>query len=126
VHRREVAMQHLAAVELAEDFEDARDLAPHERLGPACGVAFEKRAEIAVARVLERKAVEHAFAGAHQRKGVEHANRARVIVEELPEVRFTQPAVHPWARLDADRLGNGRRASDAPREIHLSESSLAE
>ena len=34
VHRREVAVQQLAAVQLAEHLEDAGDLAPRRRLGP--------------------------------------------------------------------------------------------
>ena len=37
VHRREVAVQQLAAVQLAEHLEDARDLAPRRRLRPRLG-----------------------------------------------------------------------------------------
>src|SRR5439155_13054539 len=59
VQRREVAMQRLPAVQLAEDAEDAGDLAARGRLRPALAAAREKRAQVAVARVLEREAVQH-------------------------------------------------------------------
>ena len=51
-------MQHLAAVEPAEHLQDARDLAPGDALGPARAAALQVRAQVAVARVLEREAVE--------------------------------------------------------------------
>ena len=92
VHRREVAVQHLAAVQLAEHLQDARDLAPGRALGPALAGALQERAQVAVARVLEREAVEQPAVRAHEREGVEDADRARVPVEQLPEVRLAQPA----------------------------------
>ena len=88
--------------------------------------ARQERAQIAVPRVLEREAVEHAAVGAHQRKRVEHANRARMRVEQLAEVRLAQPAVDAAADLDADRLRHHRRAADPPGEIDLAEAAFAE
>ena len=58
VERREVAMQQLAAVELAEHLEDAGDLAPCGPLRPAAGVPPQVGAQVAEPRVLERQAVE--------------------------------------------------------------------
>ena len=40
VQRREVAVQHLPAMELAEHLEDARDLAPRGRFRPPLAVAL--------------------------------------------------------------------------------------
>ena len=68
-------------------------------------VARQERAQVAVARVLERQAVEDAAVGAHQRKRVEDADRARMAVEQLAEVRLAQPAVDAAADLDADVAG---------------------
>ena len=59
VDRRQVAVQELAAVQFAEDLEDARNLASRGGLGPLAVVASQERAQIAVTRVLEREAVEH-------------------------------------------------------------------
>jgi hypothetical protein len=53
-------------------------------------------------------------------------NRARVAVEQLAEVRLAQPSVDAMADLDAQGLGNQRRTTEPPREIHLSEAALAE
>ena len=110
VHRREVAVEHLAAVQLAEHLEDARDLAPRRALGPALAGAVQERAEVAVARVLEGEAVEDAAVGAHEGKRVEDADRPRMAVEQLAEVRLAQPAVDALADLDADGR-RGRRTS---------------
>jgi hypothetical protein len=108
-------VQHLAAMQLPEDFEDARDLSSHERLGPSPRLVLQKGAEVAVARVLEREAVQHLLGGAHQWKRVEDANRARMIVEELPKVGLTQPSVQVRTDFDADDLGYYRRTSDPSR-----------
>src|SRR5262245_59172243 len=58
VQWREIAVERVTAVQLAEDFEDTGDLAPGDRLVPALRLAREEGAEIAVARVFERQAVE--------------------------------------------------------------------
>ena len=101
-------MEHLAAVELAEHFEDARDLAPGRLLGPALARMMQVRAEVAVPRVLERQAVQNLPVRAEQRKRVVDADRPRMPVEQLPEVRFAQPPVDPRADLDAHGLRDAR------------------
>src|SRR5262249_30462903 len=67
VHGREVAMQHLSAVQLAEHLQDAGDLAPYGPLRPALARAMEIGPEVALPRVLERQAVQDAAVGARQR-----------------------------------------------------------
>ena len=79
-----------------------------------------------MARVLEREAVEDLSVAAHQRKRVEDANRPRMPVEQLPEVRLAQPAVDPGAHLDAHDLRDDGRAAEPPGEVDLAESALAE
>ena len=104
VQRREIAVERLSAMQLAQHFEDAGDLAPRRGFGPALARAREERAQVAVAGVLEREAVEDPSVAAHQREGVEHADRARMSVQQLAEVGFAQPAVDAAADLDAHRL----------------------
>ena len=62
-------------------------------LRPAPCRALQKAIEIAVRRVLEREAVEHVAVGLHERKRVVDADRARMAIEQLAEVRLAQPAV---------------------------------
>ena len=104
VERRQVAMERLAAMELAEHLEDSCDLPTGEPFRPSLPGVREEAAQISVTRVLERQAVEHLAVGAHQRESIEHANRARVSVEELSEIRLAQPPIDPHAGLDADDL----------------------
>ena len=80
-------MEQLAAVQLAEHFQDAGDLAAHRRFAPPAAVALQERAQVAVRRVLECQAIQGRLAGRDEREGVEHADRPRVIVEQLSEVR---------------------------------------
>ncbi len=61
-----------------------------------------------------------------QRESVEHSDGARVAVEQLPEVRLTQPAVDTGADLDAQHFGNVARSSEAVGEVHLTEPAFAE
>ena len=75
-------------------------------------------------RVLDREAVEDPAVGAHLRKSVERADGARMVIEQLTEVRFSQPSVDVGADLDAHRPGNVRRASKARCEEDLAEASL--
>src|SRR5262249_25771660 len=110
VERREVAMEELAAMELAEHFEDAGDLAAHLALVPTARVAAEVHAQVAMARVLERQAVEDSAVREHERERVEDADRARMAVEQLPEVGLAQPAVDARAGLDAHDLFAARHA----------------
>ena len=119
-------MQHLAAVQLAEDLQDAGDLAAHGRLRPFSAGALEERAEVALRRVLERQAVHHPAVVRGQREGVEYPDRARMIAEQLAKIRFPQPAVDAFAHLDADRLGHGRGTPQALGEVDLAKPSLPE
>ena len=114
VHGREIAMQQLAAVKLAEDVEDAGDLAAHGALGPALFLPMQVGAEITVRGVFEHQVVDDGRVPAHMRKGVEHANRARMVVEQLAEVRLAQPSVDPRADLETHRL---RDDGDSPSRV---------
>ena len=125
VQRGEVAVQGLAAVELAQHFENPGDFPSRPGLGPSLAAPGQERAQVAKARVLEREAVEDLSVGANQGKGVVDANRPRMSVQQLSEVRFAQPAVDAGAHLDADDLRYDCRAAETLREIHLAESALA-
>src|SRR5262249_51812718 len=57
VHRRQVAVEELPAVELPEHLEDAGDLTPCRALRPRLPRPPQVRAEVAVAGVLEGEAV---------------------------------------------------------------------
>ena len=105
VHRRQVAVQQLAAMQLAQHLEDAGDLAARCRFGPRCRPARRCALRSPWQRVLERQAVEHLAVGAHQREAIEDADRARMAVEQLAEVGLAQPAVLMRADLDADLAG---------------------
>ena len=59
VERREVAMQHLAAMQFAEDLEEPGDLPAGGRFRPAAAGAMQEGAQVAVRREFERQAVEH-------------------------------------------------------------------
>jgi hypothetical protein len=78
-------------------------------------------------RVLESQAVQRLTGRPHERKLVEDANGARVLVEDLPEVRLAQPAVD--VRTDLSRRAVAGTAADRPsrfRQIHLPVSAAAE
>src|SRR5262249_42595629 len=119
-----VSMEQLPPMQPAENFEDAGDLAPDERFGPARGIPAQKNAQIAEARVLEGETVQQ-LALRGERKDVVDANRARVAVEQLAEIRFPHPAVNSPADLDADGFWNGAGSAEPPREIDLPEAALA-
>jgi uncharacterized protein YdeI (YjbR/CyaY-like superfamily) len=63
VDGREVAMEQLTAMQAPEHLQDAGDFAPRHPLVKSTFRALEKRAEIAVTRVLEREHVQHAACG---------------------------------------------------------------
>ena len=126
VHRRQVAVQRLAAMQPPQDVEDAGNLAAHGRLGPAFLRAAEERGEIAVPRIFERKVVQHLPVGAHERKHVVHADRARVPAEQLAEIRLADPAVHARAHLEAHDLRDVGGAADALRQERLAESPFSD
>ena len=86
-------MERLAPVQLAEHFEDAGDLTARARFGPPLRGAREERTEVAVLCIFERETVEDTGRiCTEQRKRVVDANRARMVCEQLPEVRLPQPA----------------------------------
>ena len=58
VERREVAVQHLAAMQFAEDLEKPGDLPAGGRFRPAATGAMQEGAQVAVRREFERQAVE--------------------------------------------------------------------
>ena len=126
VDRSEIPVQHLAAMKLAEHFEDAGDLASHRELRPSLAGPVKVRAEVAVPRVLEGQAVERPSIRAHQRERVEHLDRPGMTVQQLAEIGFAQPPISPGADLDADDLGHNRRAPGSPRQVDLTEAALAE
>ncbi len=104
VHRREIAVQQLSAMQLAEHLENAGDLAPDRRFGPARTALPEIEAQVTEARVLQRQAaLQHRTLWRDQWKRVEDAHRAWMAVEQLTEVRLAQPAVDSGAHLDAER-----------------------
>jgi hypothetical protein len=79
VQRRQVAVERLAAMQLAQDLEDAGDFTASVPLCPRFAGLREEGAQVAVARVLEGQAVRDSVA-ACQRERVVHANRAWMIV----------------------------------------------
>src|SRR6185503_858237 len=102
VHWRQVPVEQLAPMELAEDLENPGDLAPRGLLGPPLGGALEEGSQVSVLRELERETVEDAAVLPHQRKRVVDADRAGMPREKLAEVGLPKPAVHLLARLDRD------------------------
>src|SRR5262249_44116589 len=128
IERREIAVEHLSAMEFAEHLEHARDLTPSVPFGEAFARALKECAQIAVRRVLEDEAVQHLTrtAVAQQRKHVIDANGARVVAQLLPEVRFAEPAVDVRARLDAHGFGDVGRAPQPASQIDLTEPAFTE
>src|SRR5439155_17036492 len=126
VQRREVAVEVLAAVQLSEHLEDARDLAARGGFRPPRAGAVQEGAEVAVSRVLEGQAVQHGPPRARQGERVEDADRARVTVQELPEVGLPEPTVDAFAGLDAHGRRDDPRPSETPGEVGLAEPALAE
>jgi hypothetical protein len=106
VQRCEVAMERLPAMQLAQHLEDAGNFAPRRRFTPSRAAAPEERAEISVARILEHQAIQDPSVLAHQRKRIVDGDGARMTVEQLPDVRLTQPAVDVARDLDAHRAGH--------------------
>src|SRR5262249_32789540 len=93
VHRRQIAVEHLAAMEPSEDFEDPGDLAADGFFRPTLSGLLQKGAQVAMPRPLEREAIEEGPVVPGQRERVEHADGAPVPFEDLAEVRLAQPAV---------------------------------
>ena len=86
-------MQQLAAVQLAEHFEDARDFAPRRAFGPAASTAPEVCAQVAMARVFEGETIEETPPPRWSRG---NASKTRMLAGArgaTAEVRLTQPAV---------------------------------
>src|SRR5262249_28292973 len=70
-------------------------------------------------------AIQRLAVGPDRGKDVEDPDGARMLVQQLSEVRLTQPSVDPRADLDADDLRNVGGPAEPPREIHLAEAALA-
>src|SRR6266849_956356 len=123
IEGREVAMQRLPAMQRIECAEERRDLAADEALGLRATL-LEPRAHVAMLGVFHHDAVAHAV-GVDFREPVEHAQRARLLLEQLGEVRLAQPRGETVADLDANlrRQPALRRGS---RQLDLAESSLAD
>jgi len=102
----EIAVQRLAAVQLAQHVEDAGDFTARRRLGPSLAATAQVGAEIAVLGVLEGEEVADAAVRTEQRERVEDPDRAIVAVEHLPEVGLAKPSVLAGADLQADDGGN--------------------
>src|SRR5262245_33277150 len=101
-------MQHLAAVQLAEHLKDARDFPARCSFAPALAGSMKKRAEIAVPRILQCEAIQKLAVRPGRRERVEHANRARMVVEHLTEVRFAQPGFFVGTHLEAELCRHSR------------------
>ena len=99
---------------------------PGGRLLPLAAVALHERAEVALARILEREAVERRPVGAHHHERVVDRDRPRVPLEQLAEVRLADPGLDAAADLDADGGRDGRRSTDAPRGVDLAVAALAD
>ena len=119
VHRCEIAVKHLAAMQLPEHFEDAGDLSSCGRLGPRALVALEERAEISVRRVLECQAIQDGAMWVRQWKRIEDPNRAWMTVKQLSEVCLAQPSVDSLTDLDAHDFRNNEGAAQPSRQIDL-------
>ncbi len=122
VHRSEVAVQHLSAMQLPQHLQDAGDLGARALLGPALRGADQVVAKIAMPRVLESQAIEHPPLRRQQRERVEDADGARMPLEELPEIGLAQPAVTARADLDAQDRVHLRRGTLRSRQVDLPES----
>src|SRR3954471_4907807 len=126
VHRRQVAMEQLTAVQLAEHVQHAGDLATGGRLGPPPAGARQERAQVAAHGTFENEAVEDAAAGGGQREAIEHLDRTRMVAQQHAEVRLTEPAVDVRADLDAHRFRYVAGAASPRRQEHLAEATDAE
>ena len=87
--------------QLAQHLQKAGNLATRRLLPPALAGSMEIRAQVAMTCVLEGETVKRAVEGRQDREGVVHANRARMIVERLAEVRLPHPRIHVRADLQA-------------------------
>ena len=125
VERREIPVQQLPAMQLAEHLEDPGDLAAGPRLAPRAFGARQEAAEIAVGGVLEGQGVEHAAVASQHRETVEHLDRPGMLVEQLPEVRLPEPGVEPGTDLETDLGRHPGGATDSARQIDLAEAALA-
>ena len=77
-------------------------------------------------RVLQGQTIEHPPVGAHHRKGVVHAQGARMVLQQLAEVRLPHPAVDVGADLHPHNLGHALGGSEPRGEVHVSKAALPE
>src|SRR5437764_696112 len=94
VQRCKVAVERLPSMQLAEHLENAVNFPARCPFRPSLAGARQERAELPVSCVLEHETVEDRTAvlrsrtGGHQGKFVEYANRPRMSVEQVAEVRL--------------------------------------
>ncbi|MEZ5286719.1 MAG: hypothetical protein R2712_18300 [Vicinamibacterales bacterium] len=117
-------MQQLAAVQLAQHLQHARDLASHPRLGPGPPGAGEVAAQVSVAGELEDEAVVDLALVTPEREPVVHLDRAAMALQQLSEVGLADPALDAAAHLDAHLAGQGAGRALDPRGVHLAEAAL--
>ena len=127
VQRREVAVERLAAVQLAEHLEDARDLAARRRLGPALRRARQERAQVAVPRVLERRGSTATRPSARISGKVSNTRIARGCASSSwPKYASrSQPSMRPLTLMQTVS-GTAAERPIAPGEVDLAEAAFAE
>ena len=127
VHRREVAVEHLAAVQLPEHLEDARDLAPRGALGPPLAGAVQERP---AGRRGARTRGPGSTGRAPSARTSGKLSKTRIArgwpSSSCPKYASRSHAVDALADLDADGRGDDARAPEPPGEIDLAEPALAE
>src|SRR5437899_8287089 len=100
VERCEVSVERLSPMQRIEHRQDPGNLAANQALGLR-PLALEPGAEIAVLRIFHDQAVPRACS-VDDDKSIEDAQRARLAVEELREVRLAQPRREAISDLDAN------------------------
>ena len=80
-------MEHLAAVQPAEDLEHAGNLTPDDPLRPPFCLPIQEDAQVAVRRILEREEVIRDWrpGGGRAEIASKITDRARVAIEQLPK-----------------------------------------
>src|SRR2546425_3536737 len=123
VEGREVAMQRLPAMQRVERAEERGDFAAHEALRLRATL-LEPRADVAVLCILHHHAVAHAVA-IDLGEPVEHPQCARLLLEQLGEVRLAQPGGETMADFDAN-LRRQPALRGRSRQVDLAETALAD
>ena len=99
IERGEISVHRLPPVQNAEWPQDSGDLAPHESFG-LCALLLEPDAEVSMHRVLEGDAIARALS-IDLHESIVDAQRTRLTVQELGEVRLTEPTREALGDFDA-------------------------